>query len=68
MTDKLCFRFNFVVLIDSATDKKSAAMKTVQQDQKDQNYNAMLHYKLTDKHSLSFDAGHSIQKYKGFSS
>ena len=28
----------------------------------DQNYNAMLHYKPTDKHALSFEVGHSIQK------
>lgn len=60
LTDNLGLRLTAGLTEREADKERKAGDGTT--GSKDQNYNAMLHYQLTDKHSLSFDAGHSIQK------
>ena len=60
LTDTLGLRLT-AGMTEREADKKYKAGNGTTGSQ-DQNYNAMLHYQPTDKQSLSFEAGHSIQK------
>lgn len=60
LTDNLGLRLT-AGLTEREADKKYKAGEGAT-GVKDQNYNAMLHYQPTDKHTFSFEAGHSIQK------
>ena len=60
LTDALGLRFT-AGLTEREADKKYLAGSGTTGSQ-DQNYNAMLHYKPSDNHAVSVEAGHSIQK------
>lgn len=60
LTDTLGLRLTAGVTEREADKKYLAGSGTT--GSQDQNYNAMLHYQPTDKQSVSFEVGHSIQK------